>query len=228
VAGMRYEGIGAEPHQAEFDDVLATGAGDIPDLVCGDYWRNSGATGDEDDFFIITLTENASFRLGIIGDATPDNPPGLFWESSRSVRITGSNDEDTGLVDLAGPDEEWRDADVDYVLFDIHGSKGDVFTVWGEQDDRWQANALGGVFFDPRGTSVFQITQVTRAADTGEATITFTSINGATYALEASTDLMDWTELDDGVTGEEGTTDVIDDTFAPQAGPDLYYRLQRL
>ena len=226
VGGLRYEGTGAEPHQAMFDDVLETGPGDVPDAVAGDYWLNSGATGDEDDFFTITLTENASFRLGVIADQTPDNPPGLFWESSRAVRITSSNDGDTGLVDVTGPDEEWRDADVDYVLFDITGSKGDVYTVWGEQDDRWRANALGGVFFDPRQTGVFQITKIDREADA--VSITFTSLKGANYAIDASTDLQNWTELDDGVTGEEGLTTVADQSFGAHAGDDVYYRVREL
>ncbi len=146
---LRYEGVGAEAHQAEFDDVLETGPGPVPDLVAGDYWiQGGGATGDEHEFFIITLDEPASFRLGIIVDQTPDNPPGLLWEAAREVRVTGSGGADSDIIDVVGPNEEWRDADVDYALFDITGAAGDVFTVWGVNDDRWGDHALGGVTID--------------------------------------------------------------------------------
>ena len=78
VPGKGYEGVGAEQYQAKFDDVTKTGSGDVEDLVCGDYWANSGPTGTLDDFFEITLTQDTSFRLGIITDNTPDGPPGLY------------------------------------------------------------------------------------------------------------------------------------------------------
>ena len=159
---LRYEGVGAEAHQAVFDDVLETGPGPVPDLVAGDYWiQGGGATGDEHEFFIITLDEAASFRLGVIVDQTPDNPPGLLWEAAREVRVTGSGGADSDVIDVVGPDEEWRDADVDYALFDISGEAGDVFTVWGVNDDRWRDHALGGITIDI-GTGA---TNVLRAGD---------------------------------------------------------------
>ena len=162
VPGKGYEGVGAEQYQAKFDDVTKTGSGDVEDLVCGDYWANSGPTGTLDDFFEITLTQDTSFRLGIITDNTPDGPPGLLWESSRSVKITGPDGVESDLVDAVGLDEEWRNADVDYVLFEITGNTGDVFTIWGENDERWEANALGGVFFDPPVSSFFEINAISR------------------------------------------------------------------
>ncbi len=145
--GLNYEGVGAEAHQAVFDDVAQTGPGPVPDLVAGDYWGGGGADGDEGAFFTITLNQSYSFRLTVIGDQTPDNPPGLLWEASRGVRVTGPTS-DSGLIDIRGPGDSWRDADVDYVLFDISGDAGDVFTVFGENDSRWGDNALGGVALD--------------------------------------------------------------------------------
>lgn len=145
--GLNYEGVGAEVHQASFDDVALTGPGPVPDRVAGDYWGGGGPDGNEQAFFTITLNQSAFFRLTVIGDQTPDNPPGLLWEASRGVRVTGPTS-DSGLIDLRGPGESWRDADVDYVLFDISGDVGDVFTVFGENDSRWGDNALGGVALD--------------------------------------------------------------------------------
>jgi hypothetical protein len=152
LGGLNYEGVGAEAHQSAFDDVLQTGVGPVPDLVAGDYWivigTDPGDQGVLTDFFTFTLTQNANFRLGVITDQTPGNPPGLIWEASQGVGVRGPGGLDTGVVDVRGPGDAWRDADVDYVLFDITGVSGDVFTVYGEHNIGWEANALGGVFFD--------------------------------------------------------------------------------
>ncbi|MEE2725084.1 MAG: hypothetical protein VYC05_06880 [Verrucomicrobiota bacterium] len=227
VPGKGYEGVGAEQYQAKFDDVTKTGSGDVDDLVCGDYWANSGPTGTLDDFFEITLTQDTSFRLGIITDNTPDGPPGLLWESSRSVKITGPDGVESDLVDAVGLDEEWRNADVDYVLFEITGNTGDVFTIWGENDERWEANALGGVFFDPPVSSFFEINAINRDEETGSVTIEFNSSEGAVYGVEASSDLLVWDELDDGVIGEKEVTIFIDDIMGPENKGVLFYRVRK-
>ena len=227
VPGKGYEGVGAEQYQAKFDDVTKTGSGDVEDLVCGDYWANSGPTGTLDDFFEITLTQDTSFRLGIITDNTPDGPPGLLWESSRSVKITGPDGVESDLVDAVGIDEEWRNADVDYVLFEITGNTGDVFTIWGENDERWEANALGGVFFDPPVSSFFEINAINRDEETGSVTIEFNSSEGEVYGVEASSDLLVWDELDDGVIGEKEVTIFIDDIMGPENKGVLFYRVRK-
>ena len=229
ILGKGYEGVGAEQYQAKFDDVAETGPGDVPDLVCGDFWANSGPTGTIDDFFEITLTEDTSFRLGVITDTTPDGPPGLLWEASRSVKVSGPDGVESDLVDAVGPDEEWRDADVDYVFFDISGNAGDVFTVSGEQDQRWEANALGGVFFDPSYSNNFEITQIIRDQDTGSVTIEFTSSAGSVYGIDASSDLITWDELDDGLIGNKDKTEFTDDFLAPEKkGEEIFYRIRKL
>jgi len=229
ILGKGYEGVGAEQYQAKFDDVTQTGTGDVPDLVCGDYWANSGPTGTIDDFFEITLTEDTSFRLGVITDTTPEGPPGLIWEASRSVKLSGPDGIESDLVDAVGADEEWRDADVDYVIFDISGNAGDVFIVAGEQDERWQANALGGIFFDPPFSKSFEITQIIRDSDTESITIEFSSSAGAVYGIDASSDLNTWDELDDGVIGEKDKTEFVDNFLAPEKKSDqLFYRVRKL
>lgn len=228
VLGKGYEGVGAEQYQAKFDDVAKTGDGDVADLVCGDYWANSGPTGTLDDFFEITLKEAITFRLGVITDTTPDGPPGLLWESSRSIKITGPDNIESDLVDAVGPNEEWKNADVDYVLFEIAGDEGDVFTVWGENDERWKANALGGIFFDPPVSSFFGINEITQDKDSGSVTIEFTSSKGTVYGIEASSDLVTWDELDDGVIGEEKMTLYVDDVMGPENKGILFYRIKKL
>ena len=225
--GKGYEGIGAEQYQAEFDDVTKAGTGEIENLVCGDYWANSGPTGTLDDFFKITLNEDISFRLGVITDTTPDSPPGLMWESSRAVKITGPNEIESELVDAVGIDEEWRNADVDYVIFEISGNAGDVFTVWGENDERWEANALGGIFLDPPVSTLFNINEIIQDLDSGAVTIEFNSSKGTVYGIEASSDLIVWDELDDGVIGEEEITIYVDDIMGPENKGTLFYRIRK-
>ena len=225
--GKGYEGIGAEQYQAEFDDVTKAGTGEIENLVCGDYWANSGPTGTLDDFFQITLNEDISFRLGVITDTTPDSPPGLMWESSRAVKITGPNEIESELVDAVGIDEEWRNADVDYIIFEISGNAGDVFTVWGENDERWEANALGGIFLDPPVSTLFNINEIIQDLDSGAVTIEFNSSKGTVYGIEASSDLIVWDELDDGIIGEEEITIYVDDIMGPENKGTLFYRIRK-
>ena len=225
--GKGYEGIGAEQYQAEFDDATKSGTGEIENLVCGDYWANSGPTGTLDDFFEITLNEDISFRLGVITDTTPDGPPGLMWESSRAIKITGPNEIESEIVDAVGIDEEWRNADVDYVIFEISGNAGDVFTIWGENDERWEANALGGIFLDPPVSTLFSINEIIQDLDTGVVTIEFNSSKGAVYGIEASSDLIIWDELDDGVIGKEEVTIYVDDIMGPENKGTLFYRIRK-
>ena len=225
--GKGYEGIGAEQYQAEFDDATQSGTGEIENLVCGDYWANSGPTGTLDDFFEITLNEDSSFRLGVITDTTPDGPPGLMWESSRAIKITGPNEIESEIVDAVGIDEEWRNADVDYVIFEISGNAGDVFTVWGENDERWESNALGGIFLDPPVSTLFSINEIIQDHDTGVVTIEFNSSKGTVYGIEASSDLIIWDELDDGVIGEEEVTIYVDDIMGPENKGTLFYRIRK-
>ncbi len=234
LAGGNYEGLGAEPHQSAFDDVAITpGPGPIANKVCGDYYKGGGADGNVQEFFTVTLTQSGSFRLGVIGDQTVNIPNNLFWEASKGVQVTGPGGADSGLIYIAGParpDESWRNGDVDYVLFDITGQVGDVFTVSGENDGRWSDNALGGVFLDRLDTSIFKITSVARDPGTGAVTLTFPTTKGTTYTVEASTDLVEWIELDDSVDGQAVETNFTDTVFAPAPAPGknrVFYRATR-
>jgi len=69
------------------------------------------------------------------------------------------------------------------------------------------------------------ITGITRNPGTGAVTIRFTSESGAIYAVEASTDLTEWTELDDSVTGQPRETEYTDSTEAP-GKPEFFYRVR--
>ena len=55
-------------------------------------------------------------------------------------------------------------------------------------------------------TGLFQITDITLDNQTGAAIITFASFDGAIYAVEASSDLDSWDELDDSVIGTGEST----------------------
>lgn len=141
--GLSFEGPGAEDYQATFDNVTLTGAGPVPDIIAGDWYQNGGGVPNVQDFFFITLTAPASFRLGVIGDQTKNDPVGLINESSDAVQVTGPGGADSGLM-VSGT----KNSIPDYYLFDITGTTGDVFTIKGRNNIGWNENALGGFFID--------------------------------------------------------------------------------
>ena len=142
-AGLRFEGPGAEDYQATFDNVTLTGVGPVPDIIAGDWYQNGGDAPNVQDFFIITLTAPASFRLGVIGDQTTNEQAGLINESSDAVQVTGPGGADSGLM-VSGT----KNSIPDYYLFDITGTTGDVFTIKGRNNTGWSDNSLGGFFVD--------------------------------------------------------------------------------
>jgi len=148
--------------QAPFDDPALTGPGDVPDIVAGDWWIEPPQS-PESDYFSIELTEDARFRLGVIADQTDLYEPArsdpnwawaanVLYESPREVRVRAFDQSggpgDSGMINTLGPDEEWRNGDVDYFFFDISGQQGDIFIVSGLNDPRWPAIAMAGVTFD--------------------------------------------------------------------------------
>ena len=141
--GLKFEGPGAEEYQATFDDVTLTGVGPVADIIAGDWYQNGGGVPNVQDFFIITLTAPASFRLGVIGDQTTNAVTGLINESSDAVQVTGPGGADSGLM-VSGA----KNSIPDYYLFDITGTTGDVFTIKGRNNTGYDDNSLGGFFVD--------------------------------------------------------------------------------
>jgi hypothetical protein len=87
--------------------------------------------------------------------------------------------------------------------------------------------AIDSLTISENVTTLFQITDLARDFQTGAVTVTFTSVEGANYSVEASTDLLNWQELDDGVIGTVETTDFTDSFFAPENPLEAYYRATR-
>jgi len=76
-------------------------------------------------------------------------------------------------------------------------------------------------------TEPFEITDVRFDPDTREVSLTFNSQVGQSYALEASSDLKDWRELDDGIEAEGTSTTVTDDSTVPGT-PTRHFRIRNL
>ena len=138
-----FESPDAEEYQATFDDVTLTGVGPVADIIAGDWYQAGGDGPNVQDFFIITLTAPASFRLGVIGDQTTNAVTGLINESSDAVQVTGPGGADSGLM-VSGA----KNSIPDYYLFDITGTTGDVFTIKGRNNTAYPDNSLGGFFVD--------------------------------------------------------------------------------
>ena len=75
-----------------------------------------------------------------------------------------------------------------------------------------------------QGAEALRITSVDYLS--GEITLEWNSRPGATYAVDSSTDLNTWSELDDGVSSGDDTT-IFADTPAPGT-QRLYYRIRQI
>lgn len=69
----------------------------------------------------------------------------------------------------------------------------------------------------------FRILDVVHPLGSGTATVTFTSKLNRIYAVDWSTDLVTWFDLDDNITGMDGQTS-FDDTTVPLDSTERYYR----
>ena len=58
-------------------------------------------------------------------------------------------------------------------------------------------------------------------------TISFNSRVGKLYAVDRTTDLLIWEELDDGVEGKANSTDYTD-SFLPEDSRTLFYRVREV
>ena len=87
--------------------------------------------------------------------------------------------------------------------------------------------AIDDLAVSPVATGLFQITDITLDKQTGAAIITFASFDGAIYAVEASSDLDSWDELDDSVIGTGESTSFTDSFFAPGSPLRTFYRVRR-
>ena len=76
------------------------------------------------------------------------------------------------------------------------------------------------------GGAPLQFTDVQLDSERGEVTLTWSSRNGRTYAVDRSTDLIIWNELDDGVQSEGDSTSFTDEP--PAGAPEVIYRVREL
>ena len=76
------------------------------------------------------------------------------------------------------------------------------------------------------GGSLFQITEIARDLEADTVTITWTSRNGGSYAMDFSDDLSkEWLELNDDIPSDgETTTAVVNNV--PASVTDRYFRVR--
>ncbi len=73
----------------------------------------------------------------------------------------------------------------------------------------------------------FEITAVTYNSETNEIELTFNSRPGEFYRLTASTDLVNWIEIDDGIVGAAGATSTtVQDTSTEPGTARRYFRIE--
>ena len=124
----------------QLDQRNTSGSGPIANEMSGVFYTQPG-TNNPTDFFTITLTTDADFRLGIITDNADYT---AIAPLDFRLRQTSGGLADTGY-NLASSD---RDRDGDYYFFDISGAAGDAFILSGRNDGSFASNGIYGVTFD--------------------------------------------------------------------------------
>ncbi|MCP5014650.1 MAG: hypothetical protein GY938_05125, partial [Ketobacter sp.] len=93
-----------------FDDPDATGSGSVADVNSGTVYRAGHS--QEHDLVVITITEPASFRLGVIQD---NHDHAEISPVSLRLRHTAGGNRDSGPLDTS----QDQDRDGDYYFFDV-------------------------------------------------------------------------------------------------------------
>jgi len=99
--------------------------------------------------------------------------------------------------------------------------------------DSWGAGGADGditkasIEIQSPNTGPIQITDIVRDPQTFGPTITFNSVDGATYAVWGSPDLQNWVELDDKVVGTGDSTQFTDSIFAPDHLGRFFYQVRK-
>jgi len=144
-----------------------------------------------------------------------------------------------GTLTVTGPggvfaehtDTNTNGLQVGMYFFEMKGFQaGDIFTLTGTKPGN--TGIFSAVAFDTiAAPTIFQITNVDRDPATGEVTLTFPSSDSDTYKVDASTDLVGWTELDDNLDGQAVETSYTDTIFAPDPAPTgqakVFYRVTK-
>ena len=129
--------------------------------------------------------------------------------------VTDSTGADTGLFQLQA-DSPAIDAGVD---------AGVTVDFFGLARPSGAGFDLGAFEF---GQFSLYIVHIGRQRQTGVVTIDFTSDSGLTYAVQASTNLLDWEVLGEAVIGAAEITSFTDSVFAPDHWAQAFYRVALL
>ena len=82
-------------------------------------------------------------------------------------------------------------------------------------------------FVTGAGASEFKITSVDLNQESGLVTIVWNSIPGAVYAVDTSSDLLEWRELDDSVTADDTTKSFSTASSLPEGETKIFFRVRR-
>ncbi len=77
------------------------------------------------------------------------------------------------------------------------------------------------------GKNPFQINEITHDINSNTTTIEWNSISGKAYAVDASSDMIEWNELDDGVIGKKDVTSFTD-TETSESETKKFYRVREI
>ncbi|MCA9246764.1 MAG: NPCBM/NEW2 domain-containing protein, partial [Planctomycetales bacterium] len=125
------------PNYLSLDLASETPSDDVADQVSGLLYTQPGVGAS--DWLEFTLSEDATFRLGVIIDHS--DRAGITPSDLTLTQIAGGTASATQVT--AAPN-----LNIDYYFFDVQGSAGDAFRVSGFNNAGHPANGIAGIFFD--------------------------------------------------------------------------------
>lgn len=173
---------------------------------------------DENDFFYVeTIPNRLVLHRVVDGNRIAVNQVTATF-SHAPIVVTVEHEADIGRVVITyGDDPPQEFTDPTLIREGQHsagvGSNNDAFAI-----DDFSVTSI-----TPSEPTEFAITGITRSPLDGSVTITWNSEFGTEYFVDRSTNLKDWTEVDD-ITGEEGSTSLVDNS---PGGPKVFYRVRR-
>lgn len=159
---------------------------------------------------------------------------GNFWSVTSDLGVTATTVHSAdGTEPILVNDEVFeRDIILDYLGTTDGGvTSFEVFTDAGDPNLGQRTYWIGVAYVKVAAAVALEIVSVDHEPGSREATVTWRSSEGTSYSVDASNDLLNWSELDDAVAGEAGdTTSFTEDFDAAPLPADVsrrYYRVRR-
>ena len=173
---------------------------------------------DENNFYMLETIPGSINLFQVLDGDRILITSGTFTFSHDPVVVTLRHDAVTGKVTAVyGGVQALEFTDPIFII------SGDFSVGVGSNNDAFAIDDFSITALPPSPPPALEITSLIRNVEFGDIEITWNSEIGKEYFLDSSTDLMNWTEVED-ITATETTTSIFDSsTFAL---PRVFYRIR--